>query len=79
MFTINYKNEDEKFKLIELLVHGDLTIFRKIKLENNQESNWQVQNSLGKWEEEIILDDIVEELFNSDTPAYFKNTKRNKP
>lgn len=78
MFTINYKNEDEKFKLIELLVHGDLTLFRKIKLENNQESNWQVQNSSGKWEEETILDDIVEELFNYDTPAYFQNTKRNK-
>jgi hypothetical protein len=79
MFTINYKDENEKFKLIELLVHGDLTLFRKIKLDNNQESNWEVKNSSGKWEEETILDDIVEELFNSDTPAYFQNTKRNKP
>lgn len=73
MFPINYRNEDSKYHYIELLVHGDLTIYRKQKAQenSNMESFWEVQKSSGEWEEESILDDIVEELFQSKELGYF--------
>lgn len=73
MFPINYRNEDNNYHYIELLVHGDLTIYRKQKTQKNSniESFWEVQKSSGDWEDEGILDDIVEELFQSKEVGYF--------
>ncbi len=76
MFPINYRNEDSKYHYIELLVYGDLTLYRKQKAQenSNMESFWEVQKSSGEWEDECILDDIVEELFQSKEVGYFTKT-----
>lgn len=67
MFTVNNRFSNGEHEFCELIVHGDITLFRR---KPNDGDNWEVQNCTGEWEAEDILEEIVTELFNSVPDGY---------
>lgn len=67
MFPIISRQERRDYHFIELLVHCDMTSYRKSK--SSSDAYWEVLGNDGRWKRECILDDIVEELYHSPEPA----------
>lgn len=91
MFQINYKDENQSYQYIELVVHGDLKLYRKA-IKNSEDlfeesldyeevinPTWEVQGNDGKWRDEFILNEIIEELYHSKQEGYLNTLKKNKP
>lgn len=66
MFPILRRQELRDYHCIELLVHCDMTSYRKNK--HAPDAFWEVQGSDGQWKREYILDNIVEELYHRPEP-----------
>lgn len=58
MFPVISKTETGGYQFIDLLVHCDITTFRR----EVGDDLWERQRSTGEWVPEYILDDIVSEL-----------------
>lgn len=65
MFAIIDRYSDEHFHFIELLVHGDMTVYHKA--QQYEDSSWQVQGKDGIWEDEPLFNDILVDAYNPST------------
>ena len=66
MFPIISRQERRDYHFIELLVHCDMTSYRKSK--SASDAYWEVLGNDGRWKREYILDNIVEELYHRPEP-----------
>ena len=62
MFTVNSRFTNRSYEYVELLVHGDLKLYRR---EIGGGNDWFVQDHSGAWTEEDILNEIVSECHAS--------------
>ena len=65
MFAIIDRYSDEHFHFIELLVHGDMTVYRKT--QQHEDASWQVQGQNGIWVDEPLFNDIVTDAYDPAT------------
>ena len=65
MFAIIDRYSDEHFHFIELLVHGDMTVYRKA--QQYEDSSWQVQGKDGIWEDEPLFNNILVDAYDPST------------
>lgn len=67
MFPINHRYTHGKYEFCELVVHCDITLYRRLIGDGD---NWEVQQRTGEWEPEDLLNEIVTELFDSVPDGY---------
>ena len=65
MFAIIDRYSDDHFHFIELLVHGDIAVYRKA--QQYEDSSWQDQGKDGIWEDEPLFNDIVTDAYDPAT------------